>query len=163
MISNDNQNLPATKQPHLALAPQQRTNEISGETPVVRDNLTTSSQREVGAIVADVWENAEKLVRQELELGLAELDRRVEKLKIGLVTASIGGAVLYAGVLTLVAAVVIGLSNVMAPWLAALIVGLVITGVGAAMGKGGSSKATEAAKPDEHLHRTVRAMKEAVK
>lgn len=159
MISNDNQNL--TGRPELSLAP--RTQAISGETPILRDNLTTSSQREVGAIVADVWENAEKLVRQELELGLAELDRRVDKLKIGLTTAAIGGAVLYGGVLTLLAAVVLGLSEVMAPWLAALIVGLVVTGIGAAMGKGGSSKAAESAKPDEHLHRTVRAMKEAVK
>jgi hypothetical protein len=159
MISNDNQNL--TGRPELGLAP--RTQAISGETPITRDQLTTSSQREVGAIVADVWENAEKLLRQELELGLAEIDRRVDKLKIGVATAAVGGAVLYGGVLTLLAAVVLGLSEVMAPWLAALIVGLVVTGIGAAMGKGGSSKAAESAKPDEHLNRTVRAMKEAVK
>ena len=150
-------------QPHLALAPTPRTLEISGETLTRPDPLTTSSEREVGAIVADVWENAEKLVRQELELGLAELDRRVDKLKIGLVTAAIGGAVLYGGVLVLLAAVVLGLSEVMAPWLAALIVGGVVTAIGAAMGMGGGNKAAEAAKPDEHLHRTARAMKEVVK
>jgi hypothetical protein len=128
-----------------------------------REALSTSSQRELGAIVADVWENAEKLVRQELELGLAEIDRRVDKLKIGVTTAAIGGAVLYAGILVLLAAVVLGLSNVMAPWLAALIVGGIVTGVGATMSQRGGHKAGESVKEDEHLHRTVRAMKEAVK
>jgi hypothetical protein len=158
------QNFPgAPAQPHLSLAPSPRSNTVAGEVVTSHESLTVSSQRELGAIVADVWENAEKLVRQELELGLAELDRRVDKLKIGLATAAVGGAVLYAGVLFLLAAVVLGLSEVMAPWLASLIVGGVVTGIGAAMGKGGSSKAAESAKPDEHLNRTVRAMKEAVK
>lgn len=127
------------------------------------DALATNNQRELGALVADVWENAEKLVRQELELGLSELDRRVDKLKTGLTVAVIGGAVLYAGILVLLAAVVLGLSNVMAPWLAALIVGGIVTGVGVTMSQRGSQKAAESAQPDEHLHRTVSAMKEAVK
>jgi len=125
--------------------------------------LTTSSEREVGAIVANVWENAEKLVRQELELGLAEIDRRVDKLKIGLTSAAIGGAVLYAGVLVLLAAVILGLSNVMAPWLAALLVGVVATGAGAFMTWFGGNKAAESTQHDEHLDRTVNAMKEIVK
>lgn len=125
--------------------------------------LDTSGERQVGAIVADVWENAEKLLRAEVELGLAELDRRVDKLKVGLTAATIGGAVLYAGVLVLLASVVLGLSKVMQPWLAALIVGVLVTGAGVLMGQRGGHKAAESAKPDEHLHRTVNAMKEAVK
>lgn len=128
-----------------------------------RDEMVTSGEREVGKIVADVWENAEKLVRQELELGLAEIDRRVDKLKTGLMTAAIGGAVLYAGVLVLLAAVVMGLANVMAPWLAALLVGVLVTGAGAFMSQRGTQKAESAAKPDEHLNRTVNAMKEVVR
>jgi hypothetical protein len=130
-----------------------------------RDDATmmTSGEREVGKIVADVWENAEKLVRQELELGLAEIDRRVDKLKTGLVTAAIGAAVLYAGVLVLLAAVVMGLATVMAPWIAALVVGVIVTGAGAFMSQRGTQKAENATKPDEHLHRTVNAMKEVVR
>ncbi|MET0343901.1 MAG: phage holin family protein [Polyangiales bacterium] len=127
------------------------------------DALASSNQRELGAIVADVWENAEKLVRQELELGLSEIDRRVEKLKTGVTIAVIGGAVLYAGILVLLAALVLGLSNVMEPWLAALIVGAVVTGAGWTMSQRGGSKAAESTQPDEHLHRTVGAMKEAIK
>lgn len=124
---------------------------------------TTGGERDLGAIVADVWENAEKLVRQELELGLSEIDRRVDKLKIGVTEAVIGGAVLYAGILVLLAAVVLGLSEVMAPWLSALIVGAIVTAVGATMSLRGGSKAAESTQNDEHLQRTVGAMKEAVK
>ena len=120
-------------------------------------------ERELGAIVADVWENAEKLVRQELELGLSEIDRRVDKLKVGVTEAVIGGAVLYAGILVLLAAVVLGLSTVLAPWLAALIVGVIVTGAGAFMSLRGGQQAAESTQKDEHLQRTVRAMKEAVK
>jgi hypothetical protein len=152
MISNDQER--ASPQRSLKLAPPP---------PAAGESLTTSSEREVGAIVADVWENAEKLVRQELELGLAELDRRVDKLKIGLTSAAIGGATLYAGVLVLLAAAVLGLANVMAPWLAALIVGVLATGAGAYLSWFGGHKTAESTQPDQHLDRTVEAMKEIVK
>ncbi len=139
------------------------------------DALTTSGQRELGAIVADVWENAEKLVRQELELALAELDRRVEKLKVGVLAATVSCAALYAGALLLLSALVLGLSKVMEPWLAALLPGVVVTAAGVILGRrarheGGSVQAragaherNDAARPDESRERTVRAMKEATK
>lgn len=144
--------LPAPERPRLGVALRE------GD-----PQLTASGEREVGKIVADVWENAEKLVRQELELGLAEIDRRVDKLKTGLLTAAIGGAVLYAGVLALVSALVLGLATVMVSWLAALVVGVVVTGAGAFMSFRGEQRAEEAVKPDEHLKRTARAMKEVVR
>ena len=144
--------IPAPERPRLGLA------ERTSEPP-----LTTSGEREVGKIVADVWENAEKLVRQELELGLAEIDRRVDKLKVGLLMATIGGAVLYAGVLALISALVLGLATVMAAWAAALLVGVVVTGIGGFMSLRGEQQTEESVKPDEHLNRTVRAMKEVVK
>ena len=139
--------------------------------PVVDDAAASGTRRrealgtdrELGAIVADVWQNAETLMRQELELALSELDRRVDKLKVGLTTAAIGGAVLYAGILILLAAVVLGLSTVMAPWLSALIVGGIVTGIGATMHQRGGAKAAESTQNDEHLQRTLGAMKEAVK
>lgn len=156
-MMSGNQNPPNPQPARLQLAPEPRRDELSGE------RLSPNRDREVGAIVADVWENAEKLVRQELELGLAEIDRRVQKLKLATASAAIGGAVLYGGVLVLLAAMVLGLSNVMAPWLAALIVGVVVTGIGAAMSGLGKKKATEAVESDEHLHRTTEAMKEIAK
>jgi uncharacterized protein (DUF2062 family) len=131
--------------------------------PPTREPLNVSSERELGAIVSDMWVNAEKLLRQELELGLAELSLRVDKLKQGLLSAVIAGAFLFAGILLLLATVVLGLSKVMEPWLAALIVGGLVTGAGVTLLLRGEEKTVQAVKPDEHLHRTTRAMKEAIK
>jgi len=120
-------------------------------------------ERELSAILTNMWENGEVLVRQEMDLGLKEIDIRVDKLKQSLLMGTIGGATLYAGILVLLASIVLGLSKVMEPWLAALIVGAVVTGVGTVLVTRGEAKAEEAVKPDEHSHRTVRAMKEAIK
>ena len=137
--------------------------EVTPPNALVHDSLSASGERELGAIVSDMWTNAEKLLRQELELGLAELSLRADKLKQGLLSAAIAGAFLFAGVLTLLATVVLGLSKVMEPWLAALIVGSLVTGVGVTLLMRGEHKVEQATTPDEHLHRTTRAMKEAIK
>lgn len=131
--------------------------------PPAGDSLAASRERELGAIVSDMWVNAEKLLRQEVELGLAELSLRADKLKQGLLSAAIAGAMLFAGFLTLLATVVLGLSKLMEPWLAALIVGGLVTGVGVTLLLRGEHKTVQAVTPDEHLHRTTRAMKEAIK
>lgn len=82
-------------------------------------------ERPLRELFVELWENTERLVRQELELTMSELDVRVGRMKKELVSAAIGGAVLYAGMLTLLAAVVLLLSRFMTPWVAALIVGAV--------------------------------------
>jgi len=124
-------------------------------------------ERPVGEIVGELWENTEKLVRQELELGLAELDRKVTRLKADAAMAAVGGSVLYAGVLTLVAAVVLLLSKAVDPWLAALIVGVVVSGIGFALIQRGKKDLESAElKPEltmRSVERTAHTFKEAVK
>jgi hypothetical protein len=100
--------------------------------------------RPVGAIVNDLWEKAETLARQEIKLGLteaeekvtalkAELKEDVDKLKLELFAKLIGGATVFTGVLALGAALILLLSKAVDPWLAALIVGLAIGGLGVAL------------------------------
>jgi hypothetical protein len=61
-----------------------------------------------------------------------EITSSVGRVSRGAATAGIGGALLYAGVLTLLAAAVFGLIEAgMDGWLAALIVGLAALGIGA--------------------------------
>lgn len=70
------------------------------------------------------------LVRNEVALAKAELSESTTRAKAG-VAALIGAvATLLAGSLALIAAIILGLAEVMQPWLAALIVGVAITGVG---------------------------------
>jgi hypothetical protein len=104
------------------------------ETALSERSSADGSERTIGAIVTDLWEKTEVLVRQEMRLGIAEaeekvdalkidLEGKVEKLKLELASRAIGGAVAFAGLLTIVAAVVLLLAMAMPPWLAALLVG----------------------------------------
>jgi uncharacterized protein (DUF2062 family) len=133
--------------------------------PKVADDLAElkREEREVGAILTHMWENTEKLARQELDLGLKEVDIRVDKLKASLLRGVLVGATIYAGVLVLLAAIVLGLSKVMEPWLAALIVGGIVSGIGATLMMKGETPDPEAAKKEQQSARNTRAMKEATK
>jgi hypothetical protein len=73
------------------------------------------------------------LLRNEIALAKAELAESATRAKAGLAALMGAIATLLAGSLVLVAALVLALAEVMEPWLAALIVGVVITGVGVAL------------------------------
>jgi hypothetical protein len=88
------------------------------------------AERPVGEIVTDLWHNTEKLVRQEIELGLAEIDDRVDYLKRELMLKVTGGVLLLGGYLAMLAAVILLLSKAIDPWLSALIVGAALLGLG---------------------------------
>jgi hypothetical protein len=72
------------------------------------------------------------LFRQELALAAGEVTRTLGKILAASATAAAGGAVLFAGLLVLLAAAVLGLSHIMADWLAALLVGILVSVVGTA-------------------------------
>jgi hypothetical protein len=114
----------------------------SGASTEPRDR--PKDERPIAEIVSDLWLNTETLIRQELQLGLAdaeqrakafkaELDKDVTVLKRELIIKAIGGIVALIGGLTLTAAVVLLLANELPAWLSALIVGLVISGAAAVM------------------------------
>jgi Putative Actinobacterial Holin-X, holin superfamily III len=103
-----------------------------------------ADERSIGALVTDLWEKTETLVRQEMRLGIAEaeekvdhlkhdLDDRVRTLKLEVAAKAIGGAVAAGGALSFVAALVLVLTYVMPAWLAAAITGCVLCAVGFAL------------------------------
>lgn len=98
-----------------------------------------ADERPISEIVTDLWMNTETLIRQELQLGLAdaeqrarsfktEVDQQIDVLKRELIIKAIGGAVGFAGLLTLTASLVLLLAMELPAWLSALIVGVVISG-----------------------------------
>lgn len=125
------------------------------------------NERKAREIVAELWENTEKLVRQELELASAELDEKVDRLKADLVLAAVGGAVAYAGLLGMVAALVLLLSKAIAAWLAALLVGVAIAAIGYALLQRGKRDLTARNVMPEQtqrsLKRTAHTLEEAVR
>ena len=85
------------------------------------------------------------LFTQELQLFKAETTRAIGDLKAAAASIAIGGAVAFMGAFFLLLAAVYGLSNVVEPWLAALIVGGVVTLIGLIMLATGRRKLEPAA------------------
>jgi hypothetical protein len=73
------------------------------------------------------------LVRQEIALFKAEIQENLGRLGIGAGALVAGGLIAFTGWLALTAAAILGLSLVLAPWLAALIVGAVMIALGAGL------------------------------
>jgi hypothetical protein len=73
------------------------------------------------------------LVRQEIALFKAEIQENLRRLGIGAGALMAGGLIAFTGWLALTAAAILGLSLVLAPWLAALIVGAVMITLGAGL------------------------------
>jgi Putative Actinobacterial Holin-X, holin superfamily III len=97
------------------------------------------------------------LFRKEIALAKAEASEAFAQAKTGAISMASGGAVLFGGFLVLLAAAVLGLAHVVSDWLAALIVGAIVTVVGYVMVQTGKNKLDpEALKPD----RTQRALRQ---
>jgi xanthine/uracil permease len=92
------------------------------------------------------------LFTKELALAKAELLASLTTLKAGIAGVAGGAIVLLAGFIIMLMSVVYGLSMVMAPWLAALIVGVVVMIIGFAMLQSGKKQFEPShLKPDRTL------------
>jgi xanthine/uracil permease len=93
-----------------------------------------SDQRSLVGLFSDLWRETATLVRDEAELAKAEITEKVSQVQSAAVELAAGAAILYAGFLVLLAAAALGLAQVLppdiAPWLAPLVVGLVVAGAG---------------------------------
>ena len=88
-------------------------------------------ERSIGELFADLAKESSVLVRQEVALAKAELTQKAGKVGKDIGFLAVGGLVLYAGLLAIIAAIIIVLGTIGVPWwLSALVVGLVVAGVG---------------------------------
>jgi putative superfamily III holin-X len=89
---------------------------------------TQAQERSLGELFAELSRETSDLVRHELTLAKAELSQKAARVGKDVGLISMGGALAYAGLLALVAALVIGLADAGLEWWAsALIVGVVVT------------------------------------
>lgn len=101
-------------------------------------------ERSLGELFGDLARDTGALVRQEVHLATTEMTQKATRAgkDIGFLVA--GGAVAYAGFLALLAALIIGLGQLGLPWwVSALIVGLVVAGIGAFLAQRGLSALKE--------------------
>ena len=116
----------------------------------------TAADDSAGGLLSRLLDDATALLRNEIALARCELQDAVSNFKTAAAATGLGAAVLFVGLLTLVASGVLALAMVLEPWLAALIVGALLTGIGAVMLM--SAKRALSA-PSAHLDQTQKALR----
>lgn len=86
--------------------------------------------RSLGELFSELAQETSTLVRQEVDLAKTEIGQKASRVGKDVGFLAAGGAVAYAGLLAILAAVVVGLDTFLPLWLAALLVGLVVVAVG---------------------------------
>lgn len=84
------------------------------------------SDSSIGQLLSGLVGDIGQLVRQELRLVQAETSEKIEQAQTGMYAVVTGLLLAFCGLLILLQALVIGLSNVMPAWAASLIVGVVL-------------------------------------
>ena len=100
--------------------------------------------RPVGQLVSDATEQITRLVRNEMRLAAAELQQKGKRLGVGAGLFGGAGVLAFYGGAALVAALILALATVLVPWLAALIVAVVVLGVAGALALVGKKQAQRA-------------------
>jgi hypothetical protein len=93
------------------------------------DNGERESQSAFG-LLRRLTDELTTLLRQELALATAEVSRSMRVMLTGAASVAVGGAVLFTGLLAMLAAAVLGLATVLQPWLAALVIGAAVAIIG---------------------------------
>ena len=86
--------------------------------------------RSLGELFTELAQETSTLVRQEVNLAKTEMSQKASRAGKHAGSLAAGGALAYAGLLAILAAVIVLLDNVMPLWLSALLVGLVVAVVG---------------------------------
>lgn len=97
-------------------------------------------EQPLSRLFSELARDASDLVRKEVELARTEVAEKVGQATSGVSRLAMGGGIAFAGLLFVLLAITYALSEVVAPWLAALIVGGVTLAIGAALLLAGRNK-----------------------
>jgi uncharacterized membrane protein YqjE len=111
-----------------------------------RSPLGRSDDRpSIGELVSTLSEKFSQLIRDEIKLAQAELTEKGKHAAVGVGLFAAAGFVAFFALATLITTIILALTNVVSPWLAALIVTLVlllVAGILAGVGKTTLDKGT---------------------
>ncbi len=108
----------------------------------------------------DLTQQVPDLIRSEIRLAQAEMAEKGKRAGIGIGLFSGAGLLAFFGLATLIATAILALGLVVAPWLAALIVAVVLFAGAAVLGLGGKKQVQEATPPAPE--RAVEGVKEDI-
>jgi len=99
----------------------------------ISDLRGTREERSLGDLFGDLSRETTNLIRQEMTLAKVELTGKAARMGKDAGILAAGGALVYAGLLALITAAIIGLAQAWAWWLSALVIGIIVVGVGGVM------------------------------
>jgi hypothetical protein len=118
-------------------------------------------ERSIGELFGQLTQDTALLVRQEVQLAKSEMQQKISRATRDLASLATGGAVVLLGALALTAALILVLAGPvgLAPWLAALLAGVVLAAVGYSMLRRGLR---DLKRTDPTPRRTVESIKEDI-
>lgn len=122
----------------------------------------TSDDRSLGELFADLSRKTGVLVRQEIALARTEMTEKLSEVGKNVGFLVVGGAVLYMGLLFVLAGIAILLAGFMPDWLSALVVGLIVAIVGFVLVQRGRSALRDTNLKPEKTIETLKEDKEWV-
>jgi len=87
-------------------------------------------ERSLGELFGELSRETSQLVRHEVALARTEMGQKASEVGKDIGSLAVGGAVAYAGLLAIIAAIIIALGSVIPMWISALLVGLVVAAIG---------------------------------
>jgi len=86
-------------------------------------------EKSLGDLFSELANETSTLVRQEVALAQTELTQKATRVGKNVGFLAVGGAIGYAGLLCILASLILGLSIFIPAWVSALIVGVVVAGI----------------------------------
>lgn len=107
----------------------------------VRDERTVRDDRSIGQLLKELTHESSTLLKQEVNLAKTEMSEKASRVGTNLGHVAVGGAVAFLGAIALLLFAVYGLTSLMdqflplgvAVWLAPLIIGAILAGIGYSM------------------------------
>ena len=97
--------------------------------------VQTDEDRSIGDLFGDLARELGTLVRQEIQLAKVEMSEKASQAgkDAGMVAA--GGTLAHAGLLAVIAGIILALGTVIPLWVSALVVGIVVLAIGAGLAR----------------------------
>ncbi len=86
--------------------------------------------RSIGELFAELTKETTTLVRQEVQLAKTEMTQKASEVGKDVGFLGVGGALAYAGLLAIIAGIILALGEIIPLWVSALVVGLVVAAIG---------------------------------
>ncbi len=90
----------------------------------------SKDDRSLGELFSELAQDTSTLVRKEVQLAKTEMSQKASRVGKDLGFLAAGAALAYAGLLAVLAGVIVLVGQVIPMWLSAFLVGLVVAGVG---------------------------------